>query len=284
MPMSPDPGSLPSRLLPEYIAVVAVDQEGFTRLPGARLADASAAIGPAVDRALTAAGLDAVRDAKLFPRDTGDGLVFGCATGYVPQLVDSFLDALERDLARHNATPDGPALRLRVALALGPLLLGTGPGAGNGPARNEAHRLLDAAELKRLLARASRRTTNVVAIVSDTVYRDFVLAEHTELSPERFRSVVATVDSKGFAQRAWIYVPSPPGDLLDDPAADVPDGGVPDRAAPLALPAVDGARSGPGLHQYAGQGVVVAGGFSGDLSLSFTTPSGAPDGRGPGRR
>ncbi|WP_405003691.1 hypothetical protein OHV13_04200 [Kitasatospora purpeofusca] len=279
MPMPPAPGSLPSSLLPEYIAVVAVDQEGFTRLPGARLADASAAIGPAVDRALTAAGLDTVRDAKLFPRDTGDGLVFGCLTGYVPRLVDSFFDALEQDLSRHNTTTNGPALRLRVALTLGPLLLGTGPGAGNGPARNEAHRLLDAAEPKRLLARASARTTNVMAIVSDTVYRDFVLAEHTELPPERFRSVVATVDSKGFAERAWIYVPSPPGDLLDIPAADVPDGG-----APSALPTVEGARSGPGLLQYAGQGVVVAGGFSGDLNLSFTTPSGASDGRGPGHR
>ncbi|MGW7580927.1 hypothetical protein ACWGKU_33665 [Kitasatospora sp. NPDC054768] len=254
-------------LLPDHQAVVVLDQEGFTERPSAVQAALSAAIGRIVDEALSAAGLDHVRDHKRFARNTGDGLVFGCAPGYLPALTHPFLAELESALTREHARVGTAPIRLRVAISAGPLPVDGGPGDGSGTARNEAHRLVDSIVLKHALAQANPEVTHLVAIVSDQVYRDVVLAGYSGLHQSRFAPVLAAVTGKRFRQPAWVHVPVPSGGLvaLPSPHEDVP---------PPATGSEDGRLTAcpprqETVTQQVQQGMAFANGASGDVNLSF---------------
>ncbi|MFD7737762.1 hypothetical protein [Streptomyces sp. MJM8645] len=213
----PEPPSLPgdsSQPLPPLSGLLCVDVKGFTELPGAVHAPVSAHLEPVIDAALTAAGLDGLRTAKRFPANSGDGLAFGFDPVLLGYVVHPFLDRLDEQLAKHNADPGRVRLRMRVSVHSGHVAPEGVPGEGNGPARNELHRLLDSREVKAVLARASPETTHLVAIVSDRVYEDAVVSRHSGLHPDRFQSILATVPGKAFARRAWLYVPTPSGNLL----------------------------------------------------------------------
>jgi hypothetical protein len=203
-----------SRPLPGYHGLLAVDAKDFTGLPAIQHAAVSKVIPEFVDLALDKAGLTELRDAKRFPAGTGDGVVFGFDPVLLPFVLAPFLDVLDAELGRHNALGSGPRVRLRASVHIGPLPHEGDSGDGNGTARNDTHRLLDSRPVKAVLAASSEHTTHLAAIISDRVFEDVVLGGYAGLHPDRCIEVPATVEGKRFAQRAWLYVPSPSGNLF----------------------------------------------------------------------
>ncbi|MEU3461145.1 hypothetical protein ABZ721_14445 [Streptomyces sp. NPDC006733] len=203
-----------SRPLPPYRALFAVDAKDFTGLPAVQHGPVSQLIPELVDQALERAGLHELRDSKRFPANTGDGMVFGFDPALLPFVLWPFLGVLDDILGAYNKQCVGPRIRLRASVHVGPLPDGDQPGDGNGTARNDTHRLLDSRPVKAILAAASEEITHLVAIISQRVYEDAVLGGYTGLHPDRCVEVPATVEGKNFAQRAWLYVPSPSGNLL----------------------------------------------------------------------
>lgn len=258
-----------SRQLPPYRGLLAVDAKDFTGLPAALHATVSELIPELVDSALEKAGLSELRDAKRFPASTGDGTVFGFDPAHLPSVLWPFLHLLDETLGNYNGTTVGPRIRLRASVHVGPLPDTGAPYDGNGTPRNDTHRLLDSRPVKAILAAASEHTTHLAAIISDRVYEDVVLGGYTRLHPDRCTEVPATVEGKPFAQRAWLYVPSPSGSLLGAgiparEAQDVPAPGTAETPAPAAGPTYHGNT------QKVRDGAAVMGNIGGDFT--FTGP------------
>lgn len=261
----PVPGSQ-SRRLPPYRALLAFDAKGFTGLPSVQHAGVSELIPQLVDFALEKADLAGLRDAKRFPASTGDGIVFGFDPAELPFVLWPFLHVLDRVLGEYNVTSVGPRIRLRASVHVGPLPDSGAPGDGNGTARNDTHRLLDSRPVKAMLAAASEQTTHLAAIISDRVYEDAVLGGYTRLLPDHCTEVPATVEGKTFAQRAWLYVPSPSGNLLSAgvPATAPASAGTPETP-PTPAPQI--ARY-QGNSQQVGDGAAVMGDIGGDFTFT----------------
>jgi hypothetical protein len=258
-----------SRPLPPYRALLAVDAKDFTGLPAVQHAAVSELIPELVDDALERADLHALRDAKRFPAGTGDGIVFGFDPVFLPFVLAPFLGVLDGVLGAYNQQEVGPRIRLRASVHVGPLPDAGEPGDGNGKPRNDVHRLLDSRPVKAMLADSSEHVTHLVAIVSDRVHEEVVLGGYTALHPDRLLEVPATVDGKNFAQRAWLYVPSPSSGLLR--------AGVPAREEPAASPRpTDAAPQQPqqpqrryeGNSQQVTEGPAVMGDVGGDLTYT----------------
>ncbi|MFF5764551.1 hypothetical protein ACFY8F_18695 [Streptomyces tanashiensis] len=203
-----------SRPLPPYKAVLAVDAKDFTGLPAALHAPVSQMIPELVDQALAKAELTGVQHDKRFPANTGDGIVFGFDPAHLPFVIWPFLNVLDEVLARYNTLSVGPRIRLRASVHVGPLPDEGRPSDGNGTPRNDTHRLLDSRPVKAVLSSSSEQTTHLAAILSDRVYEDVVLGGYSGLHPDRCIEVPATVEGKPFAQRAWLFIPSPSGNLF----------------------------------------------------------------------
>ncbi|MEV5686842.1 hypothetical protein AB0L68_27145 [Streptomyces sp. NPDC052164] len=203
-----------SRPLPPYQALFAVDAKDFTGLPAVQHGPVSQLIPELVDQALERAGLSELRHSKRFPANTGDGVVFGFDPALLPFVLWPFLGVLDDILGAYNRQSVGPRIRLRASVHVGPLPDGNGSGDGNGTARNDTHRLLDSRPVKAILSAASDQVTHLAAVVSQRVYEDVVLGGYTGLHPDRCVEVPATVEGKNFSQRAWLYVPSPSGNLV----------------------------------------------------------------------
>ncbi|MBD0676640.1 hypothetical protein [Streptomyces sp. CBMA156] len=213
----PEPPQLPgasSRPLPPYQGLLGLDVRRYTDLPGVVQAPVSAYLEPLLDAALTAAGLDELRTAKRFLSHSGDGLALGFASELMPHVIHPGLGCLSNELARHNAAPNRVRLRMRASLHAGHVTAEGSPGEGNGPARNELHRLLDSEQVKEVLAHASPATTHLVAILSDHVYRESVRELYTGLPPRLFKRVRATVPGRDYSEWAWIYDPAHAGNPL----------------------------------------------------------------------
>ncbi|MFI9627620.1 hypothetical protein [Streptomyces sp. NPDC052042] len=203
-----------SRPLPPYRALFAVDAKDFTGLSAVQHGPVSQLIPELVDQALERAGLHELRDSKRFPASTGDGVVFGFDPAMLPFVLWPFLGVLDDVLGSYNQQFVGPRIRLRASVHVGPLPDAGRPDDGNGTARNDTHRLLDSRPVKAILAAASEQVTHLAAVMSHRVYEDVVLGGYTGLHPDRCVEVPATVDGKNFSQRAWLYVPSPSGNLV----------------------------------------------------------------------
>ncbi|MFJ5927893.1 hypothetical protein ACIQF6_35395 [Kitasatospora sp. NPDC092948] len=271
---------------PENQMVVVVDVERYTRRSSAEQVAISALIEPLVDDALTASGLDEVRRDKRFARNTGDGVVFGCAPAYSPQLLHPFLAELEAALGRCPECLGSEPLRMRAALTSGPLPLHGGPGDGNGEARNQAHRLVDSDVIRHAMAVADPWATRLVAIVSERVYRDTVAAGYGSVHPSRMIEVTAAVDDKSFKEQAWLFVPVPSGGLLRVPEPPARRGGAvyPGRRGGRASGRAAAVRPGDiqAVTQDVSNGMALMGGVVGDIVLGFGSEPGA-GGRGPCR-
>lgn len=270
MPVSVPVPYAESRPLPPYRALFAVDAKDFTGLPAAQHGPVSRLIPELVDQALERAGLHDLRDAKRFPANTGDGVVFGFDPAFLPFVLWPFVQVLDETLGAYNQQSVGPRIRLRASVHVGPLPDAGEPGDGNGTARNDTHRLLDSRPVKAILAAASEQVTHLAAIISDRVYEDVVLGAYTGLHPERCIEVPATVEGKNFAQRAWLYVPSPSGSLV---RAGVP---VREESGPPS-PGQDGPeRSGAryrGNTQHVGEGAALMGDVGGDFTYTGRSTS-----------
>ncbi|MFF1510685.1 hypothetical protein [Streptomyces sp. NPDC058326] len=203
-----------SRPLPPYTAVLAVDAKYFTGLPAILHAPVSQMIPELVDQALVKAGLTGVQQDKRFLANTGDGIVFGFDPTQLPFVISPFLNVLDEVLAQYNALSVGPRIRLRASVHVGPLPDEGRSSDGNGTPRNDTHRLLDSRPVKAVLASSSEETTHLAAILSDRVYEDVVRGGYAGLHPDRCIEVPATVEGKPFAQRAWLFIPSPSAALF----------------------------------------------------------------------
>ncbi|MFP8904952.1 hypothetical protein [Streptomyces atacamensis] len=267
MPISVPVPYAGSRPLPPYRALFAVDAKDFTGLPAAQHGPVSRLIPELVDQALTRADLSALRDTKRFPANTGDGMVFGFDPAFLPFVLWPFLHVLDEVLGAYNQQSVGPRIRLRASVHVGPLPDSGEPGDGNGTARNDTHRLLDSRPVKAILAAASEQVTHLAAIISDRVHEDVVLGAYTGLHPDRCVEVPATVEGKDFAQRAWLYVPSPSAGLVRAgvPARD-------EQAQPASHPQEEapmrpGSRY-QGNTQYVGEGAALMGDVGGDFNYT----------------
>ncbi|MGW7352206.1 hypothetical protein [Streptomyces sp. NPDC054784] len=256
-----------SRPLPPYRALFAVDAKDFTGLPAVQHGPVSQLIPELVDQALERAGLHELRDAKRFPANTGDGVVFGFDPALLPFVLWPFLGVLDDILGSYNSQFVGPRIRLRASVHVGPLPDTDSPGDGNGTARNDTHRLLDSRPVKAILTAASEQVTHLAAVISQRVYEDVVLSGYTGLHPDRCVEVPATVEGKEFAQRAWLYVPSPSGNLLQ--------AGVRPRAEPATQSSecADRETTGPGTRytgntQHVDEGAAVMGNVGRDVNYT----------------
>lgn len=263
-----------SRPLPPYRALFAVDAKDFTGLAAMQHGPVSQLIPELVDQALERAGLHELRDAKRFPANTGDGMVFGFDPAMLPFVLWPFLGVLDDVLGAYNRQFVGPRIRLRASVHVGPLPDADQPNDGNGTARNDTHRLLDSRPVKAILAAASEEVTHLAAVVSQRVYEDVVLGGYTGLHPDRCLEVPATVDGKNFSQRAWLYVPSPSGNLVQ--------AGVQAREEPTNLPDAPAAEPGDvpadrygagygGNTQRVGEGIAVMGDVGRDVTYTGAT-------------
>ncbi|WP_392897919.1 hypothetical protein [Streptomyces sp. LN699] len=260
-----------SRPLPPYRALFAVDAKDFTGLPAAQHGPVSRLIPQLVDQALERAGLHRLRDAQRFPANTGDGVVFGFDPVHLPFVLWPFLGVLDDVLGSYNRQAVGPRIRLRASVHVGPLPDRGEPGDGNGTARNDMHRLLDSRPVKAILAAASEEVTHLAAILSERVYEDVVMGAYTGLHPDRCVEVSATVEGKNFSQRAWLYVPSPSGNLVragiqprDEPVSAVPD-------VPAVAPDNGPRTEYSGNSQRVGEGAALMGNVGRDFT--YTAPA-----------
>ncbi|MCX5411269.1 hypothetical protein [Streptomyces sp. NBC_00059] len=267
-----------SRPLPPYNALFAVDAKDFTGLPALQHGPVSQLIPELVDQALERSGLHELRDSKRFPANTGDGVVFGFDPALLPFVLWPFLGVLDDILGAYNNQCVGPRIRLRASVHVGPLPETDGPGDGNGTARNDAHRLLDSRPVKAILAAASDQVTHLAAIISQRVYEDVVLGAYTGLHPDRCVEVPATVEGKIFSQRAWLYVPSPSGNLIQagvqsgEEFSTTTDASAGQEQAPPSEPVTRYS----GNTQHVGEGAAVMG----NIGRDFTYTGGSTSYRG----
>ncbi|MFJ1792707.1 hypothetical protein [Kitasatospora griseola] len=215
----PQASALPytrSRQLPPYRGLVAVDAKDFTGHPAIEHGVISRAVPELLERSFERADLAHVWADRRFPASTGDGYIFGFDPAWMPFLIHPWLHTLQDELAKFNVYSAGAVhTRLRVSLHIGPLPDTGDEFDGNGTPRNDTHRLLDSRPVKAVLAASSESITHVAAILSDRCYQDAVASGYTGRHPDHFIEVPATVEGKKFDQRAWLYVPTPSGNLYD---------------------------------------------------------------------
>ncbi|MCQ9133090.1 hypothetical protein [Streptomyces hilarionis] len=205
-----------SRPLPPYRGILAVDAKDFTGYPAVQHGPISRAIPQLLNQSLERAGIAEVWEHRRFPDSTGDGYVFGFDPELMPFVVHPWLSALQDVLTEFNMHSAGVVrIRLRASLNIGPLPDTGDEFDGNGTPRNDTHRLLDSRPVKAVLAASSANVTQVAAILSDRCYQDVVAGGYAGRHPDHFMEVPATVEGKTFGQRAWLYVPTPSGNLYD---------------------------------------------------------------------
>ncbi|MBM7772247.1 hypothetical protein JOD54_002451 [Actinokineospora baliensis] len=189
--------------LPPYRAVLVVDVKGFGGWRGREQADLVRLVPVVLREVFAECGLGGEWDRAPLSASTGDGWVLGLRSGLLPLLLNPVLPTLQEVL------PDG--VRMRATVHIGPLTGGRSLGAGNGEARVQAHRLLDARPVRELLDR-SGPGTRVAAVVSERAYVDAVLSGYAGDDPGLYVPVPVRV--KSFAQTAYLRVPVPTGELL----------------------------------------------------------------------
>ncbi|MET7639519.1 hypothetical protein [Streptomyces sp. NPDC005438] len=205
-----------SRELPPYRGLVAVDAKDFTGHQAIEHGSISEAIPELLRASLERAELPDVWEGRRFPNSTGDGYVFGFEPAVLPFIIHPWLRVLQEVLVEYNVHSLGVRpIRLRVSLHVGPLPDSGRESDGNGTPRNDTHRLLDSRPVKAMLAASSQNVTQVAAILSDRCFQDAVVSGYTGRHMDHFIEVPATVEGKTFAQRAWLYVPTPSGNLYD---------------------------------------------------------------------
>ncbi|MEV0260253.1 hypothetical protein AB0I49_02755 [Streptomyces sp. NPDC050617] len=208
--------NLRSRRLPPYRGIVAVDAKDFTGYPASEHIVISNAIPQLLQQSFERAGIPEVWEERRFPDAKGDGYVFGFDPGAMPFVIHPWLSTLQDVLTEFNVHSVGAVrIRLRVSLNIGPVTDSGEKYDGKGTPRNDTHRLLDSRPVKAMLAASSENVTQVAAILSDRCFQDAVVSGYTGRHLDYFIEVPAAVEDKTFAQRAWLYVPVPSGNLYD---------------------------------------------------------------------
>ncbi|MCM3922919.1 hypothetical protein ND748_14770 [Frankia sp. AiPs1] len=165
-----------------------------------------------LDAALRRAGLDAV---VLNRQVEDDGTVILLASGLdEPQTIADLLRLLRRYTTRTNRMrPAGGRIRLRVAFDEGLASLVEERFVGD---------VVDA--LRRLCTGAARLPVealdvDLVALVSERIYRGVIETDRWELRSSAFREVRVTgADGSALAAWMWLPPPDPPPDPAREPA------------------------------------------------------------------
>lgn len=204
--------------MPQYRAVVVVDMKNYSGHPGAVQRNLTEVIPELMERAFAASGHGRVWEERRFPDTTGDGYAVGFRPEVLPVLVGPFLDALQGELVYYDkilrSHDRASRMRWRVAITVGPLHESDSPGLGDGcgDSRVEAHRLVDAGEVRKLLDNSDPDVTFVAAIISARVYEDVVVGGYATKKPSDY--VPTSVSVKTHRGDAYLYVPKPSGELL----------------------------------------------------------------------
>ncbi|MFF7562873.1 hypothetical protein ACFZB4_23250 [Streptomyces pseudovenezuelae] len=145
-----------------------------------------------------------IRAPRLYQEDRGDGILSVLAADVPPRrVVGEWLEYLHQDLRQLNRDLRTP-LRLRVGLHIGPV---TADEHGrSGRAVDLACRLGDCDTAKAILKAAEG--SPLVAVASDRLYEDVVLAGGRWVEPDRYRR--HEVELKEGRKAAWFTVPGLP--------------------------------------------------------------------------
>ncbi|GAA3295957.1 hypothetical protein [Streptomyces cinereospinus] len=206
--------------------IVLLDIEDFSLRAETAQATLHEALYHVVEFALARAGLDL---AACDVQDRGDGALILIPVSTSPtRLLRELVRGLEDALAEHRGTyNDDHRMRLRAGLHQG-LVIRRGP-RWTGTAVNDLARLVDAAPVKRVLARAAR--ANLVVVVSEEIHRSVVLGRYPGIDPAAYLPA-DFVTKHDEPRRGWVTVPgypAPPG-LPADPGEPPRDRGTPGGA------------------------------------------------------
>ncbi|MFC4909992.1 hypothetical protein [Actinomadura gamaensis] len=189
------PGEHDSRL--QYRYLLGVDVAGYSRLSALDQARTQRDLDWAISLAAERTGMD--REAWL-RQVAGDGelAVLPAGTDGL-RLVVSFPRELGRALDRVNRTRlNGQRIRVRLTLHHGTLM--AGPFGPVGQAPIVVARLLEAQQLRDALAADG---TDLVLMVSESIYVDVVQTRLEGLDPDRFEPI--TVEAKELTYRGYLY-------------------------------------------------------------------------------
>lgn len=204
--------------LPPYRAVLVVDTKEFGSNTDSGQNFLVEEIREVLALAFKRAGLEDVFRGALFPHNTGDGFGMGMDTRYLPAVVTYFFDTLQDVLAERDvwlrARDRGLRLRMRASLTVGPVQE-PDPDGGTavvGSTVINAHRMLDAAPVRDMLARSDPDQTFLSVALSQGVYDDVLASGYGYLSPSRV--VRRAIQVKELTSTVYLYVPKPSGELL----------------------------------------------------------------------
>ncbi|MFJ3106525.1 hypothetical protein [Streptomyces sp. NPDC086835] len=234
------PSPLPSSLdVPPEQALLAVDMQGYSQIPEARMAPVRSDLDDVLTNVLAHSGLHDPRDRPGAYKDTGDGAIFVLPAKDIARLIDPLLEHLHAALVRYDRErlASAPSIRLRAAVHVGPLSLPD----HRGDAINEVCRLLDSQVVRTALTAArEHRGGLLAAVVSEPAFRRTVRAGRTpDLDEEHFLQATARVEGKAFEEPCWLYTPRmTPQGLAPFISPEAPGGGVgtPPAATPSPAP------------------------------------------------
>jgi hypothetical protein len=192
--------------------LLSVDAKGYGKGTGRRHGIVQKALVKVLDDAAERAGL-ARADWQRQPGGDGELAVLP-SSEREPRVVDDFIRHLLAALRRNNrdATPE-QRLRLRAAVHFGPTMPEVNGFKGSGPV--VVSRLCGCRPLRDALEATG---TDLAVILSDQVFRDTVVQEHTSLEASDF--VRVRVREKEYDDTAWILVPGHDVHALRLPADD----------------------------------------------------------------
>ncbi|HET6289344.1 MAG TPA: hypothetical protein VFG15_21670 [Amycolatopsis sp.] len=181
---------------------VAVDTESYSRFTTSEAARSQQRLLDVLVHAREQAGLP---EANVDLQRSGDGQFAIFPAGIDESVViPRFVAGLRTALAVTNADLSPHArLRLRVALHRGHVAAGVNGWIGHAPIA--VHRLLDSAQVRAALLRASH--ADFALIVSEVLFTDIIADGSASLDPASFEPVEVRVPEKNFAERARVHVP-----------------------------------------------------------------------------
>jgi hypothetical protein len=178
-----------------------------------------------------------VRWAEVEREGKGDGLLMELPPGInEPQAIAGVINGMKLALSESNLRAQSSRrMRLRMALTQG--IRHPGETGAVGDATIAACRLVDSKELRAAMAGYSSSARSLGVIVADDLYRDVVAHGYPGLDPAEFTEVQVEIADKGFAAKAWTYVPEPsPGRLLAAPSPRLRDSAAANAARRAAAP------------------------------------------------
>ncbi|MFC5744219.1 hypothetical protein [Actinomadura rugatobispora] len=210
----------------QFRALLVVDAEKFSAHPDKKLPDVHLEIRRVLGKACQASGLGEAWENAQFKESTGDGVLAALPHESSAALIDPFPRRLQDAL--HDAAPEFRArelrLRLRVALHVGLVDDERLDAPGISTATVDVNRLLDSDPLRDALEHSDPRVTFAAFLLSEEIFRPYVLGEWTSLRESQFTEVAVKV--KQYARPAYLYVPVPSVKPVE------PSAGPPEEAPP----------------------------------------------------